>query len=147
MQHAANAAKVINAASPYISLASTAFGAYNTYQAGRAAKAESAIAAKQIEDQSRAEEIARKRALVEAIAAQNAYAGAAGITTGGSFGAFQLRDIREAQTDLLTGKVSAAAKMKALREKGRAYKNVGATGAAMTLFGGLEEFGKQVVRQ
>ena len=145
MQYASNAASVINAASPYISLASSAYGAYNTYQQGRIVRAEAALAAKQVEDSTRAEEIARKRALLEAISTQNAIAGAAGITTGGSFGAMQLRDIRQAQNDLLISKTSAAAKMKALRERGRAYKNVATTGAALKLFGGIQDFGKNVI--
>jgi 3-methyladenine DNA glycosylase Tag len=143
----ANAASnfIVKTASPYISLASSAYGAYETYQAGRIAKAASAIEARQVEDAARAEEIVRKRALIEAIAAQNAIAGSRGITTGGSFGAFQLSDIRQAQNDLLIAKTSAAAKMKALREKGRAYKSVGTTGAALKLFSGISEFGKHYV--
>ena len=39
MQTAVAAANVVNQAAPFISLASSAYGAYNTYQAGRAAKA------------------------------------------------------------------------------------------------------------
>lgn len=135
-----NAATIINNASPYISAATSAYGAYNTYRSGVASEAAARIEAKAVEDSARDDEIQRKRALIASLSAQNAIAGSRGITTGGSFGALQRTDIRDAQNDLLRTKASATAKMRALRERGRAIRTEQEAKAGSQLFGGLQQF-------
>lgn len=145
MSYLNSAANVINAATPYISLASSAYGAYNTYRAGQNAVTQANIEAKAVEDSARDEEIQRKSALIRSLAAQNALAGAGGITTGGSFGAIQKKDIRDAQNDLLVSNANARAKARAIRQAGRATKSVQTTKAGLDLFGGITQFGQNYV--
>lgn len=128
-------------AAPYIALAGSAYGAYQAHESGIEQDRQMRAQARQVEADGRAQEIDRKRALVKSLSTQNAYAGAAGITTSGSLGKIIGTDIKQATNDLAYIRGSTTSKASSLRAQGRAYRRAGDTQAAVGLFGAAADFG------
>lgn len=119
-----------------ITLATAAIGvasAYQSYEAGQEAKAESKQAAMREADSARQEEIERRKGLMRVLSARAASAGAAGITTDGSIGALTRRDIKDNRNDLLVAGANSKARQRALRQSGNSAAKIGTTRAAGSL--------------
>lgn len=128
-------------AAPYIALAGSAYGAYQAHESGVENDRQMRAQARQVEADGRSQEIERKRALVKSLSTQNAYAGAAGITTSGSIGKIIGTDIKQAATDLSYVRGSTTSRAAALRSQGRAYRRAGDTQMVTGLFGAAADFG------
>ena len=121
------------AAVPILIATTVASGLYSAQQqkaAGKAASAEAQIAANREGDAARAREIERRRALLRAIASQNAAAGAAGVAVNeATLGA----DLMYATDDLLTDRANTLQTQSLLRLQGANAKRAGNAGAFTTL--------------
>jgi hypothetical protein len=101
-----------------IAVAGLALGAMSAVQQKKAG----AMQAAELKAQAKTEAVAaqqreneRRRNLIRALAAQNAAAGAAGVTTDGSVEAIARRDIRDAHNDLLYHNANTQHRQSALR--------------------------------
>ena len=86
----------------------SAVTAYSSVKSGQAIKAEDKIKTRQAGLDAGAKQIDIRQKMLQAMASQNAAAGAGGIGTGGSFGAGITRQITQNQSDLLTTSTNAA---------------------------------------
>lgn len=84
-------------------------------------------------DAARGREIERKRALLRALSAQNARAGAMGATMEGSLAAIARNDIRDATNDLLVDRSNTRERIADLQAGARFARNQGNLGAAVSL--------------
>ena len=121
------------AAIPLLIASTVATGVYSAQQqkaAGKAANAEAQMAANREGDAARGREIERRRALLRAIASQNAAAGAAGVAVNeATLGA----DLMYAADDLLTDRSNTQQTQALLRFQGANAKRAGNVGAVTTL--------------
>lgn len=108
--------------------------AYNTAKAGKIQAADLKVQARTEESAARQREIDRRRSLLRALASQNAAAGAAGIETGGSFGAIVQRNIADNANDLLVDNANTQARQQALAARAsNAVKSANTAAAASLL--------------
>ena len=121
------------AAVPILIATTVASGVYSAQQqkaAGKAANAEAQIAANREGDAARGREIERRRALLRAIASQNAAAGAGGVSVNeATLGA----DLMYATDDLMTDRSNTLQTQSLLRLQGSNAKRAGKVGAFTTL--------------
>jgi hypothetical protein len=121
------------AALPILIGTTIASGVYSAQQqkaAGKAANAEAQIAANREGDAARGREIERRRALLRAIASQNAAAGAGGVSVNeATLGA----DLMYATDDLMTDRSNTLQTQSLLRLQGSNAKRAGKVGAFTTL--------------
>jgi hypothetical protein len=121
------------AAVPILIATTVASGVYSAQQqkaAGKAASAEAQIAANREGDAARGREIERRRALLRAIASQNAAAGAGGVSVNeATLGA----DLMYATDDLMTDRSNTLQTQSLLRLQGSNAKRAGNAGAFTTL--------------
>jgi hypothetical protein len=117
----------------YAQIISGVLKAGQTYQAGRVQKAELQAQAKTELIASQSDAIERRRALIRALATQNASAGAEGIELGGSVGAIMRRDIKDASNDLLVNDANSRMRQSLRLMQGRAALKAGKIGAATSL--------------
>ncbi len=125
--------------------ASGVIGGVQAKQAGVAADRATRIEANQERDAARGREIDRRRALLAALASQNAAAGAGGVAFSGGLAAAARRDVADARRDSLTDTVNTDARVRALRSQGRSARMIGNLGAAKSLLDtgvqGYQSFG------
>lgn len=121
------------AAVPILIATTVASGVYSAQQqkaAGKAANAEAQIAANREGDAARGREIERRRALLRAIASQNAAAGAGGVSVNeATLGA----DLMYATDDLMTDRSNTLQTQSLLQLQGSNAKRAGKVGAFTTL--------------
>lgn len=121
------------AAVPILIATTIASGVYSAQQqkaAGKAANAEAQIAANREGDAAKKREIERRRALLRAIASQNAAAGAGGVAVNAAtLGA----DLMYATDDLMTDRSNTLQTQSLLRLQGANAKRAGKVGAITTL--------------
>lgn len=121
------------AAVPILIATTVASGVYSAQQqkaAGKAASAEAQIAANREGDAARGREIERRRALLRAIASQNAAAGAGGVAVNeATLGA----DLMYATDDLMTDRSNTLQTQSLLQLQGSNAKRAGKVGAFTTL--------------
>lgn len=140
------------AAIPYLLAATTAAtvaaGVYSYRQQKRAGEEE----AYQIGVQKRAEgqaakrqEIERRRNLMRALSSQSAAAGAAGISTSGSFGNQMLKDIEDNENDLLINRAGFATRQAALSSASRNARSAANANANISLFQTAQRAGSGAV--
>lgn len=119
------------AAAPYVlGAASVAAGAYSAYEQKKAGQQQAfqfKQEAKQEADSAREREITRRKTLLRALASQNAAAGAAGAELSGSLGNIVVKDIEEANNDLLIDNVNTSRRTRVLR--GSAREAIGSANA------------------
>jgi hypothetical protein len=118
---------------PLLIATTAASGVYSAQQqkaAGKAANAEAQIAANREGDAARGREIERRRALLRAIASQNAAAGAGGVAVNAAtLGA----DLMYATDDLMADRSNTLQTQSLLRLQGSNAKRAGKVGAFTTL--------------
>jgi len=124
-----------------LTVASTALQVKSSRDAGQIASKEAELAARKEGDAGRQREIERRRALIRALASQNAQAGASGITTDGSVGAVAQSDIKQFQNDLLGDYVNTKNQQSLYRTQGKNAKRAGNIGAGMALLDGAAKVG------
>ena len=121
------------AAVPILIATTVASGVYSAQQqkaAGKAANAEAQIAANREGDAARGREIERRRALLRAIASQNAAAGAGGVAVNAAtLGA----ELMYATDDLMADRSNTLQTQSLLRLQGSNAKRAGKVGAYTTL--------------
>lgn len=96
-------------------------------------------------DAAKGREITRRQDLMRALSSQNAAAGAAGISTDGSFGGVVRTNIKQNQQDLLTDAAGVSARRQALLDQGSNARRAGAAQARGTLFDTAISVGQQAV--
>lgn len=109
------------------------------YQTGRAEAAEYKLQVKQEQDSARGREIERRRALLKALANQNAVAGAQGVAMSGGKAAIARSDIRDAQRDLLTDKAGTGMRVASYRARASNAKKAGTARAAVSIMEAAEK--------
>lgn len=110
--------------------------------AGIAKEQEATATAAAEGDAARQREIGRRRALVRALASQNARAGATGLQTDGSIGSLIRSDINDASNDLLVDRANSQQRIASLRASGKAARRAGDLGA----IGSLLDSGTKLAR-
>lgn len=91
-----------------VAAAGAAAGAAETHRAGVEVKNQDVLKSRQAGLDAASKQIQIRQNMMQALASQNARAGAAGIGTGGSFGAGVQRQITQNQNDLLTNSANVA---------------------------------------
>lgn len=112
---------------------SAGMSAVGMRQAGIAEDRAMREAAKQEKDAARGREIERRRGLLQALASQNATAGAQGVAFTGSKQAIARKDISEARSDLLYDTVNTRRNVRMLKARGSSARQAGDFGAASSL--------------
>lgn len=130
------------AAAPYIAAAGAVVGAYASHEAGVAAKNEDKEKSRQAGLDAGGKQIEIRQRFLQTLAAQNNAAGAAGIGTGGSFGAKVNYQISQNQDDLLTLSANASAQQSLYAEQGNSAETIGNLKAGSSLLDAGAAFGK-----
>jgi len=119
------------------SAAGTAMTVLTSVRAGQAEKVAMDVAADQEKQAAISREVARKRRLVSAIAAQTAARGAMGTTLTGSPASMILSDIRAAEYDRSIAAGTTASKVASLQQEGKFAQQAGyaSAGASLLDFG------------
>jgi hypothetical protein len=138
------AGSAVAAASPYLAAAGAVAGAVATHQAGVAAKNEDTMKARQAGLDAGGKQIEIRQNMLKALASQNAAAGAAGIGTGGSFGANVNRQISQNQNDLLTNSTNAQEQQSLFAMQGNSAETTANLGAGASLLDAGAALGKAV---
>jgi hypothetical protein len=107
--------------------------AIQTRNVGVAQSNELEFQARQESDQARGREIERRRRLLRALASQHAEAAAGGVAFTGSQAAIARRDIEDATNDLLIDQANAGNRIAALRARARTARQMGRSGAFVSL--------------
>lgn len=115
---------------------SAGVGVYSAIQTKKAGQ----LQAEELKSQARTEglaakqrEIERRRSLLRALSSQNAAAGAAGIETGGSFGAIVQRQIDDNANDLLVENANTSARQRAYASRASNAVSAANSSAAVSL--------------
>ena len=111
----------------------TAVSAVAQIKAGQDIKAENTMKARQAGLDATGKQIQIRQNMLQALASQNARAGANGQGTGGSFGAGVQRQITQNQNDLLTNSTGASTQEQLFTEAGSAAATGGALQAGASL--------------
>jgi hypothetical protein len=122
--------------------------AYSGIKSGQAIQAEDKMKARQAGLDATAKQIQIRQNMMQALASQNARAGANGQGTGGSFGATVQRQITENQNDLLTNSTNASTQSQLFNEQGNSAAQTGylQAGASLLDFAGSNT-GKTIASQ
>ncbi len=121
-----------------ISFVGTAVSAEEMHLAGVQAKNQDILKSRQAGLDATAKSIQIRQNMMQALASQNARAGAAGIGTGGSFGAGVQRQITQNQNDLLTNSANVASQQQLFGMAGASAEQQGniQAGASLLDFAG-----------
>ena len=111
----------------------TAVTAYSAEKSGQAVQAEDKMKARQAGLDATAKQIQIRQNMMQALASQNARAGAQGQGTGGSFGAVVQRQIQQNQSDLLTNSTNASTQSQLFNEQGSSAAETGKLQAGASL--------------
>jgi hypothetical protein len=110
--------------------------AYETYQSGQATKAMDKQKATQAQIQGQQQQIDQRQRMLAALASQNAGTlGAVGTGAGSGFGANAMRQITQAQDDLMVNSANTASQVSLLDEAGNNAAASGTIGAIGGLAG------------
>lgn len=107
--------------------------AYSGIKSGQAVQAEDKMKARQAGLDATAKQIQIRQNMMQALASQNARAGANGQGTGGSLGATVQRQITENQNDLLTNATNASTQSQLFNEEGSNAAKTGQLQAGASL--------------
>jgi hypothetical protein len=120
--------------------------AYSGVKAGQAVQAEDKMKARQAGLDATAKQIQIRQNMMQALASQNARAGANGQGTGGSLGATIQRQITQNQNDLLTNSTNASTQSQLFNEEGNSAAQTGElkAGASLLDFAGSNS-GKSLI--
>lgn len=112
------------------SAAATAASAYMSYEQGQAIKVQDERKARVEADKAKQDQINMRQRMLAALASQNAGTlGAVGTGRGTSFGANTLRQIKEAQNDLMVSSANASEQVSLLDQAGSNAAAAGTIGA------------------
>lgn len=109
-------AALVEYATAAVAVAGTAYSAYESHEAGVAQSNQAKQQARVEQDKATQQQIAMRQRMLAALATQSAQAGAGGIGTGRgtSFGANAMRQITQAQNDLMVSKANSSAQVSLL---------------------------------
>lgn len=115
------------------------YSAYESHEAGVAASNQAKQQARVAADKATQQQIDMRQRMLAALASQNAQAGAGGIGTGRgtSFGANTMRQITQAQNDLVVSKANSSAQTSLLDQAAANDITAGNAQAAGAVVGGL----------
>ncbi len=122
----------------YVAAAGAVAGAAETHVAGVQAKNQDVLKSRQAGLDAASKQIQIRQNMMQALASQNARAGAAGIGTGGSFGAGVQRQITQNQNDLMTNSANVASQQQLFGMAGQSAETQGniSAGASLLDFAG-----------
>ncbi len=123
----------ITAALAITAAAGAVAGAAEQHRAGVEVKNQDVLKSRQAGLDAASKQIQIRQNMMQALASQNARAGAAGIGTGGSFGAGVQRQITQNQNDLLTNSANVASQQQLFGIAGASAEASGNIGAGASL--------------